>query len=339
MDKYTIKLSIIIPVYDSEKFLSRCIDSILSQSFENFELIIVDDGSTDRSGTICDYYKNKDQRVIVVHQKNAGVSNARNVGLELARGEYVQFVDADDYIERNFLENLKSYIELYSSPSIIFWGFKGEKHGIVVKDYKHKLKYANTPVDLIDSIISLEYNNLFGWAWNKIYRRDIILKNKILFNTDISLHEDHLFSLEYIKFVEDLLILDISPYHYDTSSDNSLVKKLLPYNEYKIIKSLILEYELEVLNLYQKYVTTKYYFNKKNDLLKWYYLSIVHQISNVLVSTNNKDYKKNYIYSIQMDLRKMSLEKKNLKLYLMFFLAHFNKKFFYESIIMLKKLF
>lgn len=339
MEINTIKISIIIPVYNSVKSLPRCIDSILSQTFKNFELIIIDDGSTDGSENICDYYKCKDQRLKVVHQKNTGVSKARNVGLELAQGEYVQFIDSDDYIEKDFLFTLNLNIKLYSSPSIIFWGFKEERNGVVIKNNKHKLRYANTPKDLIDSIISLESNYLFGWTWNKIFRRDIIVKNRILFNIEISLHEDHIFTLDYIKYVNSILILDISPYHYDISSNNSLMKRLLPYNEFKIIKNLILKYRLDVLNFYQDYITIKNYNNKKNNLLKSYYLSIIYQISNVLLSTNNEDYKKNYISLLQLDLKKMPLKIMNLKLYLIFILAQFNKKFFYKSITMLKKVF
>ena len=338
MEINTIKISIIIPVYNSVKSLPRCIDSILSQSYKNFELIIVDDGSTDGSENICDYYKSKDQRLKVVHQNNAGVSKARNVGLELAQGEYIQFIDSDDYIEKDFLFTLNLNIDLYSSPSIIFWGFKEERNGVIIKDNKHKLRYANTPVDLIDSIISLENHYLFGWTWNKIFRRDIIMKNKILFNKDISLHEDHIFTLDYIKYIDNILILDISPYHYDTSSDNSLIKKILPYNEFKVKENLILKYRLDILSSYQKFITKKYYYNKKNDFLKSYYLSIIHQVSNVLLSTNNVDYKKNYIYLLQKDLRNISLKKMNLKLCLIFVIAHLNKDIFYKWMIISRKL-
>lgn len=99
-------ISVIVPVYNVEKYLPQCIDSILAQTYTDFELIIVDDGSTDRSGQICDEYKDKDSRVYVVHQENRGVSAARNVGIDMAKGEYIAFVDSDDYVSGEYLEKL-----------------------------------------------------------------------------------------------------------------------------------------------------------------------------------------------------------------------------------------
>ena len=104
-------ISVIIPVYNVEQYLHKCIDSILEQTFQNFELILVDDGSTDNSGKICDEYAIKDKRIIVIHQNNAGVSAARNTGLDSAKGEYIYFLDSDDWIESNALELLISLIE------------------------------------------------------------------------------------------------------------------------------------------------------------------------------------------------------------------------------------
>ena len=98
MEMTTPVLSIIVPVYNVEKYLARCIDSILAQTFTDFELILVDDGSTDNSGEICDEYAGKDPRIIVIHKENGGVSSARNHGLDIARGEYITFVDSDDQI-------------------------------------------------------------------------------------------------------------------------------------------------------------------------------------------------------------------------------------------------
>ena len=99
-------ISIIVPVYNVEKYLEKCIDSILNQSYQNLEIILIDDGSTDNSGSICDEYKKKDQRVQVIHQKNQGQSSARNAGLNIAKGSYIGFVDSDDWIEQNMYEKL-----------------------------------------------------------------------------------------------------------------------------------------------------------------------------------------------------------------------------------------
>lgn len=107
-------ISVIVPVYNVEKYLKRCIDSILQQSYKNLEIILVDDGSTDASGSICDEYKVKDNRIIVVHKRNGGLSSARNVGLDVANGEYIGFIDSDDYISNNMYELLINEIKEYS---------------------------------------------------------------------------------------------------------------------------------------------------------------------------------------------------------------------------------
>lgn len=110
--------SIIVPVYNVEQYLSECIDSILKQTYRDFELILVDDGSKDSSGRICDEYELKDKRIIVIHKENGGHTSARRTGLEIARGEYCSFVDSDDYVKDDFLKNYADIVERYS-PEII----------------------------------------------------------------------------------------------------------------------------------------------------------------------------------------------------------------------------
>ena len=99
-------ISIIVPVYNVEKYLKKCIDSILNQTYSNIEILLIDDGSTDNSGIICDNFKKRDSRIKVVHKKNSGVSSTRNYGLDLATGKYISFVDSDDFVECDFIENL-----------------------------------------------------------------------------------------------------------------------------------------------------------------------------------------------------------------------------------------
>ena len=117
------QISIIVPVYNSEKYLDACIDSILSQSFRDFELILVDDGSKDSSAQICDEYASQDTRVRVIHKANGGVSAARNDGLDIAKGEYITFIDSDDWVEREYLETLSNYRDydiVFFSPRVIY---------------------------------------------------------------------------------------------------------------------------------------------------------------------------------------------------------------------------
>lgn len=128
------KISVIVPVYNVEKYLRRCIDSILAQTFTDFELLLIDDGSKDNSGDICDGYAMKDERVRVFHKKNGGVSSARNLGLDNAKGEWVSFVDADDYLDNCYYNNFLSFHDI---SDIVFTGFiiiKGNKKKKIVSE-------------------------------------------------------------------------------------------------------------------------------------------------------------------------------------------------------------
>ena len=116
------EVSIIVPVFNTEKYISRCIDSILTQTFTNFECILIDDGSTDKSWNICKHYSQSDKRVVLVHQENSGVSATRNKGIEMARGKYVCFVDSDDYIDKNMYEELVSAINR-SNTDVVCCGY------------------------------------------------------------------------------------------------------------------------------------------------------------------------------------------------------------------------
>ena len=112
-------ISVIVPVYNVEKYLPQCLNSIINQTYKNIEVVLVDDGSTDDSGNICEEYKKNDERIIVVHQKNSGLSAARNVGIEISTGEYITFIDSDDYISPDYIENLYSALEQYSADIAI----------------------------------------------------------------------------------------------------------------------------------------------------------------------------------------------------------------------------
>lgn len=126
MKIYNPLISVIIPVYKVEKFLHRCVDSVINQTYKNLEIILIDDGSPDNCGNICDEYAKKDTRIKVIHQENQGLSGARNSGLNIAKGEYIYFIDSDDYIKKNTLENMIKYSEkdiliLYQEQQYIYY--------------------------------------------------------------------------------------------------------------------------------------------------------------------------------------------------------------------------
>lgn len=236
------KLSIIVPVYKAEDHLPRCIDSILAQSFEDFEIILVDDGSPDKSGMICDLYAKKDSRVKVIHKKNGGVSSARNEGIRNARGRYVQFVDSDDYIDSDMCLTLLNSIEDNQTDMVVCGyakHYKGNKKDII---YKQKI-YAS--VEELEIDFSKLFDQLFfNYIWNKLYRKDLILT---LFDIEINYGEDLLFNLVYLTNCNKLSIISEPYYHYHYE-DNSLSTI---YSDSKASEAIKLHYA--TLKFFNKY--------------------------------------------------------------------------------------
>ena len=163
------KVSIIVPVYNVEKYLHRCVDSILLQTFTDFELLLIDDGSTDKSVGICDKYAFKDRRIRVFHKKNGGVSSARNLGIKKSNGVYILFVDSDDYLSPSHLNNYIKYIGNYE---IVYQGY------CVFMEYSHNSEHvftvseksANTKDSMIDVLSDLlEVGNIFGFTWSRMF--------------------------------------------------------------------------------------------------------------------------------------------------------------------------
>lgn len=166
-------ISIIVPVYNVEKYLKDCIESILKQSMQDFELILVDDGSTDSSGTICDRYAEKDSRIKVVHTKNGGLSAARNAGIEIARGEFVAFVDSDDYVLPEFIEQMYKKI-LETDADICECNFSYLKNQKII----NSRRLPEVALDSLNAIRRMFAPPYAGYVntWNKLYRRKLFDK-------------------------------------------------------------------------------------------------------------------------------------------------------------------
>ena len=209
------EISIIVPVYNVEQYLERCIESILAQTFTDFELILVDDGSTDLSKNICDNYKKIDNRVRVIHKKNEGVSKARNTGINISKGKYIQFIDSDDWIENDLLENILNRIKEDNSD-IVFFGFNYENEDdelIKVKNCKgNEIVYGYE--QCLEKALKLYKEDLFGYTWCKLFKSSIIKENNILFNTNVSYCEDEEFTCKYYKYVKSVSIDKGIYYHY-----------------------------------------------------------------------------------------------------------------------------
>ena len=166
-------ISVIVPIYNVEKYLEKCIDSIINQTYKNLEIILIDDGSTDKSGNICDKYKKYDSRIVVIHENNCGLSYARNKGLDLAKGQLISFVDSDDSLELNMLEVLMNNMYKYDSDISIcnYFYIKDNDKKICVNNSNLK-DFSSFGREKFDNIYN-EYKSLAVVVWNKLYKREI----------------------------------------------------------------------------------------------------------------------------------------------------------------------
>lgn len=214
------KITIIVPVYKVEKYLRRCLDSIVNQTFTDWECILIDDGSPDDSGKICDDYFQKDTRFRVFHQENQGVSAARNKGLNEARGEWIGFVDSDDWIEKDMYEiAYKKVVE--ENADLVQWNYIIEKKNLSIKTTKP------------DKIFSLEDANIYWFSsnCNKLIRSKIVMENDIRFPVGIKIGEDKVFGFLAYVMSKKCVHLSKHLYHYvmiESSASHSLtIEKIL----------------------------------------------------------------------------------------------------------------
>jgi len=215
-------ISIIIPVYNAEKYLIRCIESILNQTYKNFELILVDDGSSDHSLSICNEFKMKDERLKVLHISNSGSAVARNKGLEIMTGEYLIFVDADDWIEKDAIQKTLDSIRSSKDDIIFFSVFSTEKNntyhvGKIPKFNKDKI------LKCILSGDTSEYSDMGYYIdsiWAKIYRRSFIEENSIRFPDKLIRSQDTVFSLYTTELAKSISFNDYRFYHYEKNEDS-----------------------------------------------------------------------------------------------------------------------
>lgn len=213
------QVSIIVPVYKAEKYIRACVESILQQTFTDFELILVDDGSPDESGKIIDELAEKDSRIRVFHQQNAGPGAARNLGLENAKGDFINFVDADDCLEQAFLE---SYQKVNAAYECVFQGYtKLSDAGKCERVYCAKASTKSNSFE--DICITLLESELLGYMWLKQFRRSIIEEYHIRFDNNIKYREDFLFTIQYLSFCRKVCITEDAGYLYRVDNPNSLL--------------------------------------------------------------------------------------------------------------------
>ena len=239
----TMLFSIVIPVYNVEGYIEKCLDSILHQSFTDYEVILVDDGSTDRSPEICDSYAKKDDRIKVFHKNNEGSNSARNMGILAAKGEYICLVDSDDRVSEDWLETVHHSIQAAPQrPDIILYGYKHvfcDREEDIVYDMdegyydREKLERQVFP-RLINKDPNYYFESLFSQApWNKVYKKEL-LQAHVCNNTSIKVANDCAFTYECVLYANSMYVCRDILYYYIAYSQNSLQRTYHPdiYNNY-----------------------------------------------------------------------------------------------------------
>lgn len=211
------KLSVIVPIYKTEKYICQCIDSILKQTFQDFEVLLIDDCSPDRCGAICDDYALKDNRVKAIHhKKNMGLSAVRNTGIEQACGTWVMFADSDDWLEEIAFQRLSE--QMTEDTDLVVFGMVQEFEDGQGRIRKRKQIVpsrlrARTSKEIGYVLAQLEQRRCFQYTWNKVYRRAIITGNRIRFQ-NVDLMEDFAFNSALWKSFSSITVMDYAPYHY-----------------------------------------------------------------------------------------------------------------------------
>ena len=268
------KVSIVIPVYNAEKNLKTCLDSIVGQTYLELEIIIINDGSTDNSKKICEYYSAKDSRIIFRTIDNNGVSNARNIGISLATGKYLTFVDSDDYLESDAIAKMISLRNEKDADWVIFSRFE---HYV---DENRVGEYVVQPQDIIIEedqnrlkIIMQKYlqNEFFCEVWNHLYVTNIIKQNKIEFCKELKIGEDKLFNLLYMLFAKYITVSNQKLYHYVIYSNSTM-------GDLRTKFYLFADSYLNIAYEFNKYIQTNNMSQEIKNRAPFIYVGLMHQV-------------------------------------------------------------
>lgn len=276
-----MKVSIIIPCYNSEKYIDKCINSIINQTYNNWEAIIVDDGSNDNSYEMLKQYSEKNEKIKIISQRNYGPSIARNNAIKYSNGHYLMFVDSDDYIHENMIEELIKYAKIRNSD-IVTCGY------YEIKD--SNLKPINNFINnkIIDSRQFLLEKILLtsgGVIWGKLYRSEIIKKNNILFNPDIKICEDQLFNIEILSKSSKIDFMEKNLYFYNLNNNFSLTSTSSINNiNNQILVQRLLRDRLNNLNLYNyktEEILGRRLYNHIYNFIYFYIKSEIYSINSI----------------------------------------------------------
>ena len=306
-------ISIIIPVYNVEEYIEQCIQSVINQTYKKLEIILIDDGSIDKSGKICDVYADRDKRIIVIHKENGGLSDARNKGIDIASGEYITFVDSDDYVEDSFIEDL--YTTLINNNAemsicnIIKVNDKGEKIENIgfaedeLVNGKKILKGICEHKNVIESIV----------AWNKMYSKDFFRENRY---PKGRIHEDEFLTYKILYYAKKVAITNKFLYYY-RQNDNSITGK-----KFNVKRLDFLEALEERLKFYHNH-NEEYLYNKTFEMImsviREFYIKVKKYIDNSMDIQRAliKKYRIMYIKFIKIKDISVKTKIKSLAFYIM----------------------
>ena len=276
-----MKLSVIVPVFNSQKYLHRCISSILNQTHKELQLILVDDGSTDDSGRICDSFAENDSRIIVIHQSNVGVSEARNRGLEVATGDFITFVDSDDYIESIMYEELIRLLVKYNAD-ISHCGYKRvDAEGVVLKEVNgtHRV-FCQNSIEASNCFLQGKYFNC--GIWNKLFKSELF--KDIRFDGNLRINEDVVVGFLAFQKAKNIVFCDESYYCYvvhkesacNTVDDKKRILDVIEATKIMLTKCISEKNRITLSNrlfdkklqLYRWYILNKYDETKKKQIKK-----------------------------------------------------------------------
>lgn len=296
MNKKTI--SIIIPLYNSERTIQHCIESVLNQTYRNFEIIIIDDESSDNSKKICSKLATQNNQIKIISQKNKGPSSARNLGLANCNGEYLFFIDSDDYIEKDCLEKLIVKIEEDASD-ICICGYN-----IVNGNNKKRININNDNNLLFSELIFDGKANIFGYTWGKLVRKNLIDRK---FKNDISIKEDQIFWLDNSKNIKKISIVNEPLYNYIFNPNSLLNKKEIDLKRISCLKS-------------NEYIINSNASDniKSNEIYEFLnnYLLFKAIANNNILSVLNKDYKDKFDNYYREFMQSNSSRKSKIKLFI-----------------------
>lgn len=221
-----MKYSIIIPVYNAEATLRRCLDSLVSQQFSDYELLLINDGSADSSDAICREYADRYPQIRYFAKENGGVSSARNLGLTQAQGEYILFVDSDDFVTTDYFAVLTNALT-YEKPDLLMFGYRN--FGGISAERNTGEFFENAETGIADRISTAMRRYLFSSLWSRVFRRQIIEENGLRFDESLSIGEDQAFIFAYAMHIRSVVSIPNTQYYVDTSGEGSLSRKRRDY--------------------------------------------------------------------------------------------------------------